>query len=105
MMMMLSGAQYCPIIVFNDDNFDEGDEDKDNDDDVIRGSILSYYWRSSRLHTATSSMPATIALSMMMMVVMVMMMMTTMMMMMHTATSVPVFTARSMMTILIKIRI
>ena len=47
MAMMLSGAQYCPIITFNDDHFDDDDddddEDEDNDDDVIGGSILSYY--------------------------------------------------------------
>ena len=54
MATMLSGAQYCPIITFYDDYFydDEiDDEDEDNGDgdsyDVIRGSILSYYWRSS----------------------------------------------------------
>ena len=50
---MLSGAQCFPIITFNDDYSydDEDDEDEHNDDgdsyDVIRGSILSYYWRSS----------------------------------------------------------
>ena len=50
---MLSGAQCFPNITFNDDYSydDEDDEDEHNDDgdsyDVIRGSILSYYWRSS----------------------------------------------------------